>query len=163
MNIYMTAGTFDFLKRMENMYPNEKMVTMINENGALLLHETMGKTKFNQPRRYEVFESVGEIKKEGLAVMNHVSVTDEGRPVFEHQCKGEAGNLKSTPGLMALRLLRPLSTNTYVFLTVWETEVYYQGWQNSTSFFKIDQNNIIGSQQKVFTSAPYVSKYSITE
>ncbi len=165
MNVYMTAGTFDFLKRIETKYPNEVMVTMVNENGALLVHETSAGTEFKEPRRYEVLESTGEIKKEGFAVLNNISVTDEGRPFFEHQSKISTQNIKSELGLLALRLLRPLSSNTYVIMTVWENENYYQKWQKSDSFFNAAKNKITGmkGQSKIFASAPYTSKYSITK
>ena len=165
MNIYLTAGTFDFLKRIESKYPYEVMVTMINENGALLLHETTGGTEFKEPRRYDVLESIGDIKKEGFAVMNNIPVTDEGRPLFEHQCKNQVRKVENELGLVAFRLLRPLSSNTYVFLTIWENEAFYQKWQKSDSFFKADKikGTGINAQQKIFASAPYVSKYSITK
>jgi len=161
----MTAGTFDFLKRIESKYPHEVMVTMVNENGALLLHETVGGTAFKEPRRYEVLESIGEFKKEGFAVMNNIPVTDEGRPLFEHQFKSQARNIKNEAGLIAFRLLRPLSSNTYVILTVWENEAYHQKWKKSDSFFDADKIKGAGinAQQKIFASAPYVSNYSITK
>ncbi|MFJ7728047.1 antibiotic biosynthesis monooxygenase family protein [Neobacillus sp. NPDC097160] len=165
MNVYMTAGTFDFLKKMEGKYPNEKMVTMVNENGALLLHETMEGSKFKEPRRYEVLESIGEIKKEGFVVLNNIAVTDEGRPLFEHQFKNRGQKIQNVPGLIAFRLLRPKSSNTYVILTVWENEIYYQKWQNSDLFIGVDtiKGTVIDAQQKTFASAPYVSKYSLTK
>ncbi|ETI69624.1 antibiotic biosynthesis monooxygenase family protein [Neobacillus vireti] len=165
MNIFLTAGTFDFLKRMENTYPEEVMVTMVNQNGALLLHETNGKTLFKEPRRYEVLEASGELKKEGFAVMNNIPVTEEGRPVFEHQVKNSIGKVKNQSGFRSFRVLRPLSSNTYVIMTVWENELSYQTWQSSESFFGAHQTNafVNNLQPKIFESGSYVSKYSITE
>ncbi|WHY78911.1 antibiotic biosynthesis monooxygenase [Neobacillus sp. WH10] len=165
MHVYLTTGTFDFLKRIESKYPNEVMVTMVNENGALLLHETIGGTAFKEPRRYEVLESIGEIQKEGFAVMNNIPVKDEGRPLFEHQFKNQVQNIENEPGLIAFRLLRPLSSNTYVILTVWENEAYHQKWKKSDTFFEADKikGTSINTQQNIFASAPYVSKYSITK
>ncbi|MBO0961345.1 antibiotic biosynthesis monooxygenase [Neobacillus sp. MM2021_6] len=161
MNIYITAGTLDFLTKLANKYPDDLIVTMVNENGALLLHETEGKSKFSMPRKYEVLESVGVIQKESFAIMNHIPITDEGRPVFEHQCKIQIQKTASAQGLRALRLLRPISSTTYVILTVWENEASYQRWQNSDSFMKSGAG--LDAQQKIFASAPYISKYSIIE
>lgn len=165
MNIFITAGTFDFLKKMENQYPEEIMVTMINQNGALLLHETNGKTLFKEPRRYEVLEASGELKKEGLAVMNNIPVTDEGRPVFEHHMKNSARKVENQPGFIGFRVLRPLASNTYVIMTVWEDERSYQKWQSSESFFGAHQTKafVNNLQPKIFESGSYVSKYTITE
>lgn len=165
MYVYMTAGTFEFLKKVETKYPHEIMITMVNENGALLLHESIGNSLFKEPRRYEVLETSGEMKKEGYAVMNNIPVTEEGRPLFEHQFKNRMSKLENEQGFIALRVLRPLSSNTYVILTVWEKEFYYQKWQNSESFFEAHKNKEAGVdlQPKIFASAAYVSKYTITE
>jgi heme oxygenase (mycobilin-producing) len=54
MNVYITTGTFEYLKAMEIRYPTESMVTMVNEDSALLLHETSKTSVFKEPRRYEV-------------------------------------------------------------------------------------------------------------
>jgi heme-degrading monooxygenase HmoA len=165
MYIYITAGTFEFLKKIETKYLNETMVTMVNENGALILHETMNGTIFKEPRRYEVLETVGEIRREGFVVMNNIPVTVEGRPLFEHQFKSQPRKLVNKQGFMAKRVLRPLSSNTYILLTVWEKEIYYQKSQNSDSFFDAPKNTVSGMDQgpKIFASASYVSSYTITE
>ncbi|AZU61191.1 antibiotic biosynthesis monooxygenase family protein [Neobacillus mesonae] len=163
MNVYMTTGTFDFLKKIENKYPGE-MVMMVNQNGALLLHETAGKTVFSAPRRYEAIEAIGEIPNEGFAIMNNIPVTEEGRPLFEHQMKGKGVVLKNVSGLIALRVLRPLTSNTYIIMSVWENETDYEKWQSSPANFLADHQNTISSgQQKIFESAPYTSEYMITE
>ncbi|MCL6572820.1 MAG: antibiotic biosynthesis monooxygenase [Bacillus sp. (in: Bacteria)] len=164
MYIYMTAGTFEFLKKIETKNINEKMVTMENENGALILHETMNGTIFKEPRRYEVLESFGEIRREGFVVMNNIPVTMEGRPLFEHQLKNQRRKLVNENGFMATRTLRPLSSNTYVILTVWEKEFHYQEWQNSESFFESHKHTVAGGDQgsKIFASAAYLSSYTIS-
>jgi heme-degrading monooxygenase HmoA len=160
MNVYITAGTLDFLKKIENKYHDEPMVAMLNENGALLLHETNGQTVFNEPRRYEVLESYGKLQKKGFVVMHNISVTDEGRPLFEHQFKKQAETIVNAQGLTALRLLRPVSSNPYIIMTVWEHQALYQKWQGSNS--TLDQlKTSFDGQTKIFTSSPYVSKYTI--
>jgi len=160
MNVYITAGTLDFLKKIESKYPNEPMVAMLNENGAILLHETNSQTVFNEPRKYEVLESYGQLAKKGFVVMNNISVTDEGRPLFEHQFKQHIKAIVNTKGLTALRLLRPLSSNPYIVMTIWEHETLYQKWQGTNSILDQLKANF-DAPQKIFTSAPYVSKYAI--
>lgn len=167
MYIYITAGTFNFLKSIELKYPIETMVIMVNQNGALLLHETDGASVFKEPRKYEVIDSVREWQKEGFVVMNNIPVTDEGRPIFEHQFKNRAGKVANEPGFIAIKVLRPLSSNTYVILTVWENEMSYQKWQSSSSYLDAHKKNGadkgIDFQQNFFASASYVSKYTIME
>jgi hypothetical protein len=162
MKIFITAGTLDFLKKIEDKYPEEIMLAMLNENGALLLHETNGQTVFKEPRRYEVLESYGELNKEGFVVMNNIPVTDEGRPLFEHQFKQQSETLINTSGLTALRLLRSLTSNPYILMTVWENKDMYQKWQNTGTTFNALITDFNGPQ-KLFTSAPYTSKYTIAE
>ncbi|MGG3563534.1 antibiotic biosynthesis monooxygenase [Neobacillus rhizosphaerae] len=163
MNAYLTTGTLDFLKKIEAKYPNEIMVTMINENNALLFHESAGETVFNEPRKFEELLSIGEMTKEGFVVLNTVPVTDEGKAVFEHQVKNQMNEVKSQQGFLALRVLRPLTSSQYVIMTVWKDETSYQAWQSSQNFFDVSKITGLDSQAKIFTSAPYVSKYMITE
>jgi heme oxygenase (mycobilin-producing) len=165
MNIYITAGTFNFLKKLELSYPKEKLITMLNENGAILYHESNGDTVFKQPRRYQLLESAGDIQKEGFVVMNNIPVTDEGRPLFEHQVKNHLGRVRNADGFKAFRLLRPSTSNTYVIMTVWKNEISYQKMQGSNPLFSSDLNKDFsgGKGLKIFESAPYTSRYTITE
>lgn len=164
MNIFITTGTFEFLKKLEHKHPEEKLITMINENGALSYHESTGATVFKEPRRYLALETVADVQKEGFVVMNNIPVTDEGRPLFEHQIKNRLGNVESASGFKALRILQPLSSNTYVIMTVWKNEISYQKWKSSDSFGTAHQNKVIdGKGPKIFESAPYISRYTITE
>ena len=165
MNIYITTGTFDFLKSMEAKYPNEKMVLMVNPNGALLLHETEGVSVFKEPRKYETIDSAGEWRKEGFVAMYNIPVTDEGRPLFEHQFKNRTGKIENEPNFIAIRALRPLSSNTYIILTAWSDEISYQKWNSTNSFTEALEIKGAGkgedSLPNFFASATYVSKYTI--
>jgi heme oxygenase (mycobilin-producing) len=167
MNIYITTGTFDYLKRIVEKYPDEAIVTMVNGDDALLLHETNGKTVFKEPRKYEVFDSSGEFTKTGFVVMNHIPVTDEGRPLFEHQFKNRPRMVDNEPGFIANRVLRPLSSNTYIILTVWDKEMSFENWKNSASFplshEKPTAEKGVSEQPQIFASKSYVRKYTIRE
>lgn len=161
MNVFMTTGTLEFLKKIEAKYPGETMVMMINPNGALLLHETLGNTVFNAPRKYEAIVMIGELTKEGFTVMNNIPVNEEERPLFEHQMINQGKQVENIGGLMALRVLRPLSSNTYIIMTIWKAEADYEKWQSSPSYFPAYDNT--GGQQKIFESSPYISEYMISE
>ncbi|GHH98541.1 antibiotic biosynthesis monooxygenase family protein [Neobacillus kokaensis] len=165
MNIYITTGTHDFLKKIEAKYSGETMVTMINPNGSLLLHETMGKSVFNAPRKYEAIGASGKLPtKEGFVVMNNIPINEEERPLFEHQISNQGNQAANDAGFIALRILRPLTSNTYIIMTVWENEANYEKWKGSQSYFpSYDTKGTIDPQQKIFQSAPYISEYMITE
>lgn len=163
MFIYMTTGTYDYLKKIEQKYPQEKMVTMGNEDGALLLHETNGETVFKQPRRYEIFDSAGTIGKPSFVVMNNIPITHEGRPLFEYQFKNRPKQIENAPGFYAIWGLRPLSSNPYIIMSVWENETDFENWHNSNpSYAKMISPEIGGDpQEKVFSSPVYVRKYVV--
>lgn len=159
MNIYITTGTYDYLKKIGDQYALDKMAIMENENGALLLHETNGPSVFKEPRKFEVIGSAGTIKNEGIVVMKHISVSEEGRPIFEHQLQGLPNELKKEIGFIAIRILRPQSSSTYLILTIWENEMFYQKSKNILDLPIFAKGADL--QQNIFTSSSYLSKYTI--
>lgn len=160
MNIYITTGTYDFLKKLKDKQSKETIFLMQNGQTALLLHETSGKTVFSSPRRYEVVDAKGTIQEKGFVVMNNIPVTDEGRPILEYQLKNNIELIEKAPGLIAIRILRPKKSDTYILLTVWQKESDFLKWKHSKSF---DLAN--PEQQKpsgnMFTAAPYITKYTL--
>lgn len=167
MKIYITTGTYSFLKGMAKEHPHENMLLAENEDGALLLHETEGETLFKEPRKYEVFDSAGNFPDKGFVVMNNIPVTDEGRPIFEYHFKNRAKQIENQPGFIAIRVLRPLSSNTYVVLTVWENEDAFKTWKNSESFKGAHshkgEKSPMEPQTKIFASSSYTTKYTISK
>ena len=86
MYMYFTAGTRDFMEKLQERHANKGMILMHGGGQSLLVHESdRKKSLFQTPRRYEVIGSVGNLAEDGYFVCNNVPVTDEGRPVFEHQ------------------------------------------------------------------------------
>lgn len=164
MNIYLTTGTPEYLSKIAESHPNETMVKMVNEESALLLHETSGVSVFNEPHQYMVLHSSGTIGKTGFAALYTLTVTEEGQPVFEYQILDRLKNVEATPGFLAVRVLRPLSSQTYEVLTVWENERSFQSWKSSSSdVMRFLLETEADSGQKMFSSAPFIKTYSITE
>jgi heme-degrading monooxygenase HmoA len=164
MNVYITVGTFGYLKTIKEKNPQEKIVIMENDDSALLLHETEGETVFKEPRRYEVIDASGDIGTEGYVVLNNIPVTDEGRPIFEYRFKNRSKQIENEPGFQAIRVLRPLSSNTYIVLTVWENETAFSNWKNSSSF-QVAHKKQEETQPKaqIFASPSYTTKYTLKE
>jgi heme oxygenase (mycobilin-producing) len=162
MNIYITTGSYEFLRLIKEKHPNEAFVLMENTEHALLLHETNGSTVFKTSRKYEVFESNGPLTEKGFVVLNHVPVTEEGKPLFEHHIKNKLGL-----GMNSLRMLRPLSSDVYIILTIWENELDYKTWQKSKAYtdaFMLVKSELgIAPTTNLFSSNPYTSTYFIKE
>lgn len=164
----MTSGTFDYLLKIKTMHSQETMLLMMYEDTAVLLHETNGETVFKEPRSYEVIESVGQMDFARFVVMNHIPVTDDGRPLFEHRFKNRDRAIDQRPGFVGIQVLRPLSSDTYIILTLWEDESHFEEWKKSEAFGKSHQKSAKGSSGekppiKIFSGASYVTKYYIPE
>ncbi|PLT27728.1 antibiotic biosynthesis monooxygenase family protein [Peribacillus deserti] len=168
MNVFITAGTADYLSSIKKKHSQEHMILMNGMENALLLHETEENTVFSQPRKYEVLDSAGALTDHGFVVMNNIPVTDEGRPIFEYRFKNRAGLIEKEPGFIAIRVLRPLNSDTYVILTVWETQQDFSNWQNSQSFSKAHAKKEGAAaeqapQKTIFSGSSYVTNYAISE
>ncbi|PLR75363.1 antibiotic biosynthesis monooxygenase [Bacillus sp. V3-13] len=166
MYLYMTTGTYDFMKSIKEKNSGETMLLMENQVSALLIHETEGKTVFSTPRRYEVFDSAGTFEHANFAVLNNIPVTDEGRPLFEYRFKNRARMIENEPGFAAIRVLRPLDSNTYVILTLWENEQGFKNWQQSKAYEKAHEKKESEEgvdKQQIFSGASYVTTYAARE
>nr|WP_083978980.1 antibiotic biosynthesis monooxygenase [Bacillus alveayuensis] len=166
MKMYITTGTTDYLTKLKNDYPAENMLLLENEDSAILLHETAGKSVFNEPREYEVLDSVGDFGGK-FAVCNNIPVTDEGRPIFEYRFNQRARLIEKEPGFVAIRVLRPLSNDTYIIMTLWESEKHFNAWQQSKAYEKAHQKRGkqegMDQQKTIFPRPSYVTTYIIPE
>jgi heme-degrading monooxygenase HmoA len=147
------------MAKIKEEHSDQDIVLLQNAQETLLIHETEGKTVFQAPRTYEAFDASGNIHS-GFAVILHVPVREEGRPVFEYQFKDKASKLEKESGLIAHRLLRPINGDTYLFLTVWENPGAYS---QSSLAHNLDSQEIVGENQSVLADPTFVSQYSITE
>ncbi|MCK1992918.1 antibiotic biosynthesis monooxygenase [Peribacillus muralis] len=164
MNVFITSGTYEFMKNKKDKHPNENILLMQNLESAVLLHETTGKTLFSSPRKYEVVDGKGNLQNHGYVVMNNIPVSEEGQPVFEHRFKNRAGLIENEPGFVALRILRPLNSETYVILTIWEKQADFM---KSDSFQKAQDSGakaaVTNSSQKLFSGEAYVTQYTLVQ
>ena len=167
MNVFITSGTYNFMKAKKDKHPNETMLIMQNPDTTVLLHETEGKSLFASPRKYEVVDGKGELSHdEGYVVMNNIPVSEEVRPVFEHRFKNRAGFIENEPGFLALRVLRPKNSDTYVILTIWKKQTDFSNWKKSSSFQLAHDKNKASSDiskptQKIFSGEAYVTEYTL--
>lgn len=163
MYLYMTSGTKDFMEKIQERYKDKGLILMHGGGQSLLLHETEAKSLFQTPRRYEIISSSGDLKDIGFFACNNVTVTDEGRPVFEHRFSSLNGEIESQPGFVAFRLLRPIGSDTYVIMTEWEEASYFDLWKSTSSYKNshqmIDNKEFADSTTHIFSSAPYITTF----
>ncbi|MET0786707.1 MAG: antibiotic biosynthesis monooxygenase [Paenisporosarcina sp.] len=163
MNIYLTSGTPEFMLSIKEKHANEKMVVLHGEGNAVLLHETSGATVFQTPRKYEVIDSSGELSEQGYFVFNNIPVTEEGRPIFEHRFTNRLRAIEDEPGFIAIRVMRPISSDTYIILTEWTGPGSFEAWQTSQAYNKAHEkrgtDEGIDKSPTIFSSSSYVTKY----
>ena len=165
MKVYITTGTHEFLKKIMEKHSQEKMILMQGKD-AMLLHETNDESVFESPRKYEIVDGSGELEDNGYVVFNNIPVTDEGRPLFEYRFKNRAGLIEEVSGFTAIRVLRPLDSDTYVIMTQWDNEKSFEGWQESKQYQKAHEKRGteegIDNKKDIFPRASYVSEYHVT-
>ncbi|TQR19040.1 antibiotic biosynthesis monooxygenase family protein [Psychrobacillus vulpis] len=155
MNFYMTSGTPEFMESLKAKYAKEDMYHLHGLGNSVLIHETSGKSFFQAPRKFEVMETLGQLSEKGYFVLQHVPVSEEGRPIFEYKYTHLTSTIEREPGFIALRVLKPIKSDTYIILTQWTGSNSFDVWQKSVAF-DFDK---IADKQKLFTSAPYISTY----
>lgn len=162
--MYITTGTADYLQKVKDMHKNETMLLLESGEDAVLLHETDGETVFKEPRCYEVIDASGELGG-AFVVCNNIPVTDEGRPLFEHRFQQRARLIENEPGFVAIRVLRPLSNDTYVIMTLWEGKEHFEQWQRSNAFAKAHERRKDEQKpsRKIFPRPSYVTTYSVVQ
>jgi heme oxygenase (mycobilin-producing) len=165
MKVYITYGTLDYLKNIKDRFHEETMILMGTEDHALLLHETNGDSVFQEPRSYEIIDAFGSFEEAGFAVMNNIPVTDEGRPIFEYRFKQRSRSIEHQPGFCAIRVLRPIKSDTYIILTLWKKEEHFQQWKQSTAFEKAHskRGTSDGTEQhkSIYPRPSYIAAYPV--
>ncbi|WLR51487.1 antibiotic biosynthesis monooxygenase [Bacillus tianshenii] len=164
MNIYIAYGTGDYLQTLKKQHPLETLRVMTNADRTILVHESNKETFFKEGHSYEVIDQSGELPEEGFAVLNNIPVRDEGRPLFEERFQNRARLIEHEPGFQAIRVLRPLDSDTYIILTVWQDEKSFKGWQKSNAYDKAHKKR--GTSEgidntSIFSGPSYVTNYHI--
>ncbi|KGP71563.1 antibiotic biosynthesis monooxygenase family protein [Pontibacillus yanchengensis] len=161
MNVYLTSGTYDYLRTIQEDHPEQPVFLMNGEDNTVAYTE--GDNIFQEPHVYEVVDQEGTFEHSGYVVMNNIPVTDEGRPLFEDRFKNRAGAIEDSPGFQAIRILRPTQGNTYTVLTLWKDVQSFEDWKNSQAFEKAHKNSGPQSEEKPsYVAGPaYLTKYHV--
>ncbi|WP_405103285.1 antibiotic biosynthesis monooxygenase family protein [Oceanobacillus sp. FSL H7-0719] len=158
MKAYMTTGTIDFLKTLEEKYSGIALRLMYNSEGGLAYYEHVDKTVFQSGRAYEILTAAGEVLETGYIVMNHIPVPEESQPVFEDRFINRQHTVETMPGFQGFRLLKPKRGNTYVVLTQWASVKDFDNWKNSAEFAGAHKKQTTKPPAH-FSEKPYVTTY----
>lgn len=163
MNSYITTGTADFLMKLIKKYEEEQMALLFGSGHSLLYHETSGKTVFQVPRKYAIIESTGNIPLKGFAVLHYLPVRDEDQKIFEHELSNRPRKLDSAIGFLALRILRPIKSDTYLIISFWGDKKSYESWKNMEEFAVPNEEKraIEVNKRKMFAGESYLKEYVI--
>jgi len=170
VNIYLTSGTYDYLwKKYENEFSKETLLLMqdINSDRAILLHESQNPSFFKEPRSYDILFTYGILENNGFITMNYVPVSEDNKPVYEHNIMKY---FSSNPHreMKAIRFLRPKKGDTFIILCLWENKASYIKWmqQPENANAPIGNNSEKGwnnSQHSIFNGKPYFMQLTIPE
>lgn len=171
MKLYVAMGTYEYLKKLKDTWQNQPLLFLENEHTCLLLHETEGESFFNHPIAYDILDRAGNLAvKKGVAVLHYIPVNDEGRPLIEYRLQNFSGPMTNVTGFEAIRVLRPLASNTYCLLTLWKNEADFKHWQASAmyqSVFSFPEANEKKKKEKklpqIFPRPPYIIKYAVVK
>lgn len=160
MKAYITNGTTDYLLSLAGKHSSKMIFLMNNNAGTVAYYEDDQKSIFASGRDYDILIDEGHIKETGYIVMNNIPIADEGKPIFETSFQERKSTLSDTPGFQAFKLLKPLSGNTYVVLTQWDSELSYENWKDSDAFSKAHKTTS-AKRPAYFLEQSFVSKYSM--
>lgn len=151
------------MESLQKKHKNEQTIVMHGKGNSLLLHESEGPSFFQTPMKYDVIGSAGSFEDKGFFAFNNISVTDEGRPIFEHWVLSHVDAIENESGFIAHRLLRPLGSNTYIILTQWSKKVFFDLWKESLSYQQLlaatETGTGLEKKPHMFSSAPYITTY----
>ncbi|MFS0782963.1 antibiotic biosynthesis monooxygenase family protein [Bacillus sp. 1P06AnD] len=165
MKMYITSGTFDYLRTIMKKNENQHLLLLQGGSSAVLLQESEGKSIFKEPRKYEIIDAFEELQPNGFIAMNNIPVIEEDRTLFEHNSKERLQKARHQEGFLSGRLLQPLGSEIYIILTQWQDESAFNAWQSNEKFFEESQHetpSALVNPQSLFTGKATLNKYYVT-
>ncbi|WP_153731395.1 antibiotic biosynthesis monooxygenase family protein [Sporosarcina obsidiansis] len=116
--------------------PEESRALLLNNDQEVLVLQEAETTNLENTIAYEILDQSGDLPSGRFAVLNNIPVSENGREIFEQRFNNRARLIEAEPGFVAIRVLRPIDTDTYVILTMWEDEASFENWQKSQAYGK---------------------------
>ncbi|MCG3089715.1 antibiotic biosynthesis monooxygenase family protein [Sporosarcina cyprini] len=147
---------------LKERFEDNTIIHLKNSDEHLLLLEAET-SPVEWTESYEVRDRTGELEPGRFAVLNNIPVSEDGRELFEQRFRNRAGLIEQEPGFVAIRVLRPLDSDTYVILTMWENEESFTGWQQSQAYSKAHAkrgtSEGIDKRPNIFPRPSFVTTY----
>lgn len=164
MELYKWEGHRDQAVAVLASEPNARLIFLVNGEQSALLYETQGGPPLANADAYQVLDAVGDINDGYYAVFNNIPVSEEGKELFESRFKNRAGKVEEEPGFAAIRVLRPVNSDTYIILTLWKDEESFTNWQQSQAYShahaKRGTEEGIDKKPNIFPRPSYVTKFT---
>ncbi|HSH24570.1 MAG TPA: antibiotic biosynthesis monooxygenase [Massilibacterium sp.] len=121
------------IRTKDTTFTKHRWIRFIGDEGTLLMRETV-KHPGEECEVFSILDATGSFIPNGYLVLNNIPVTEEGRDLFEERFMNRKRLVEKEKGFVAIRVLRPLSHDTYVILTMWESEDSFKQWQTSKAY-----------------------------
>lgn len=142
---------------------NIETFTIKHEDDKRYLFNTTDKGINN--KNYESIDENGDLQAHGTIVLNNIPIAEDGKKAFEERFLSRPRAIESTPGFIAIKVLRPLADNTYVVLTQWESTQAFKDWQTSGAYHKAhkkrDTSEGLKQKENVVNEKPYHVIYDV--
>lgn len=143
--------------------PEESRALLMNNDEEVLVLQEAETSNLEDAEVYEILDHNGDLPSGRFAVLNNIPVTEEGRGIFEERFSNRARLIEAEPGFIAIRVLRPLNSDTYVILTMWEDEESFTNWQSSQAYGKAHAKrgteDGVDQRPNIFPRPSYVTTY----
>ncbi|MFB1050114.1 antibiotic biosynthesis monooxygenase [Paraliobacillus sp. JSM ZJ581] len=151
---------------------NQQRLCLIQQNKKVYMLETtkdvLDQKISEEFMKYKVID--GELPiaydEEMYVVCNHIPVAEEGRDQFEARFLNRARKIEEEAGFIAIRVCRPLNSDTYVIITFWQSEQDFTNWQESKAYKQAHEKRRTedGIDQKrpdIFPRPSYLNTYHV--
>ncbi|MDV6378341.1 antibiotic biosynthesis monooxygenase [Sporosarcina sp. GW1-11] len=143
--------------------PEEARAILLNNDEEVLVLQEAETTHLENAVEYEVMDHSGDLPSGRFAVLNNVPVSEDGREIFEQRFSNRARLIEAEPGFVAIRVLRPVESDTYVILTMWDDEESFTAWQSSQAYGKAHAkrgtDDGVDKRPNIFPRPSFVTTY----
>ncbi|WP_112180173.1 MULTISPECIES: antibiotic biosynthesis monooxygenase [Paraliobacillus] len=157
-----------FLANASNREADDHVFEMKARDKSLYLleTETLIEELGENDKAYHVLDAELDLKDNTYAVCNNIPVTEDGKAEFEQRFQNRARKIENEPGFAGIRVCRPLNSDTYVILTLWETEEDFQNWKQSNAYNHAHkkrgtEKGLDKQKPQIFPRPSYVETYLV--
>lgn len=129
--IFVTTGTEHYLRQLMANYVGANVTLLQNHSQSLLYQESTGDKLFQEGMEYRVLQSSGSLKGFGIVVFEYIQLRDEEIPIFLQMYQHASLHFADTQGLQSTKLAKSISTNKFLMISFWDSEIFFQDWKKT--------------------------------